>query len=372
MVQFFDYGITPYSKKLTMKKTKILLLGAILSLLFTACLKDNEDILALLKEIKTQNSELREQVLSLQRTADSLSSLIVATNKQTIALDKKVDSVQAQLALLLGQITTLNAQMMEFNVDIKDIKQKIAELQAKCAELVGLLSQLTGQVVVTNGLIAHYPFTGNAIDSTGNGYNGVVAGASLTTDRFGKANRAYQFNINQQITVPNSTSLNTFPITISLWYNTDTLYKGMSANVFSKYVAASWNGYQILMGDFGNVQNFNGFENNGYGVTPWYLRSYTDRIIGYYNEPPFLQQNITAKTWYHYVFTVDSNGAKIYVNGKLVDSDTWTGQSGACANGYAWKIGGAYDGKWFQGKIDDIRIYTRVLTLDEVQTLATY
>jgi peptidoglycan hydrolase CwlO-like protein len=100
-----------HTQKRTMKKTKILLLCTLLSLAFTACFKDNEDILALLKEIKAQNSELRDQVVSLQKTADSLSSLIVATNKQTIALDKKVDSVQAQLAILLGQIATPNARV---------------------------------------------------------------------------------------------------------------------------------------------------------------------------------------------------------------------------------------------------------------------
>ena len=31
---------------------------------------------------------------------------------------------------------------------------------------------------------------------------------------------------------------------------------------------------------------------NGFGVSPWYLRNGNDRLIGYYNEPPFLQQNI--------------------------------------------------------------------------------
>ena len=48
--------------------------------------------------------------------------------------------------------------------------------------------------IPTNGLVAYYPFSGNANDSSGNGNNGTVNGANLSTDRFGKANSAYSFN----------------------------------------------------------------------------------------------------------------------------------------------------------------------------------
>jgi hypothetical protein len=42
--------------------------------------------------------------------------------------------------------------------------------------------------IPTDSLIAWWPFTGNAIDSSGNGNNGTVNGATLTTDRFGNLN----------------------------------------------------------------------------------------------------------------------------------------------------------------------------------------
>ena len=44
------------------------------------------------------------------------------------------------------------------------------------------------------GLVAHYPFNGNANDESGNGNNGIVYGATLTVDRFGNTNKAYDFN----------------------------------------------------------------------------------------------------------------------------------------------------------------------------------
>jgi len=54
-------------------------------------------------------------------------------------------------------------------------------------------SSLTAQIP-SNGLVAWYPFNGNANDESGNGNNGVVNGATLTADRFGNANGAYSFD----------------------------------------------------------------------------------------------------------------------------------------------------------------------------------
>ena len=63
--------------------------------------------------------------------------------------------------------------------------------------------------VPTTGLVGYWPFNGNANDESGNGNNGTVNGATLTTDRFGSANSAYSFNGNgNHIEIPNSPSLN--------------------------------------------------------------------------------------------------------------------------------------------------------------------
>jgi len=47
---------------------------------------------------------------------------------------------------------------------------------------------------LNDGLIAHYPFNGNANDASGNGNHGTVNGATLTEDRFGNADSAYKFD----------------------------------------------------------------------------------------------------------------------------------------------------------------------------------
>jgi len=62
--------------------------------------------------------------------------------------------------------------------------------------LVALCFGLTikAQVNLQDGLVAFYPFNGNANDESGNLNNGTVNGATLTTDRFGNGNSAYNFN----------------------------------------------------------------------------------------------------------------------------------------------------------------------------------
>jgi hypothetical protein len=61
--------------------------------------------------------------------------------------------------------------------------------------------------IPTNGLIAYYPFNGNANDASGNGNNGAVQGATLVQDRRGTANGAYRFLDGARIVVSNSPSL---------------------------------------------------------------------------------------------------------------------------------------------------------------------
>src|SRR6185436_5235414 len=66
-----------------------------------------------------------------------------------------------------------------------------------------------------DGLIAHYPFNGNANDASTNGNNGTVVGAQLTTDRNGNPNQAYLFNgTSDYINVGQGVKPN-FPLTIA-------------------------------------------------------------------------------------------------------------------------------------------------------------
>ena len=62
--------------------------------------------------------------------------------------------------------------------------------------LIFTCNYLYAQVNLNQGLVAYYPFNGNANDVSGNNINGVVSNATLTTDKFGASNSAYDFNGN--------------------------------------------------------------------------------------------------------------------------------------------------------------------------------
>ena len=85
------------------------------------------------------------------------------------------------------------------------------------------------QVNLTLGLRAYYPFTGNANDISGNNNNPSFNNATLTADRFGNTNSAYQFNgIDNYIRIPNSPSINpTTQISVCAWVKVSSFYPGV-------------------------------------------------------------------------------------------------------------------------------------------------
>jgi hypothetical protein len=91
-----------------------------------------------------------------------------------------------------------------------------------------LLTNANAQSFLTNGLVAYYPFNGNANDASGNGNNGTIVGATLVTNRFGQANSAFKFIAANNSVVatsfmpPTGTSARTF----SIWFNTTNATSG--------------------------------------------------------------------------------------------------------------------------------------------------
>src|SRR5215212_9357905 len=89
--------------------------------------------------------------------------------------------------------------------------------------LLGRITFTIAQIppyIPANGLVAWYPFNGNANDESGNGNNGVVNGAALTSDRLGNLNAAYDFNgVNNYISVTGNSSLHNIAdsMSCSIW-----------------------------------------------------------------------------------------------------------------------------------------------------------
>ena len=97
------------------------------------------------------------------------------------------------------------------------LKSKIITI---CAAVFIVIPFMAGQTKadLSDGLVAHYSFSGNADDESGNGNDGTVFGATLTTDRFGNPNSAYSFDgINDYIVLPNESSFDLTEFSIVMW-----------------------------------------------------------------------------------------------------------------------------------------------------------
>ena len=210
--------------------------------------------------------------------------------------------------------------------------------------------------VPINGLKAWYPFNGNANDMSGNGNNGTVTGATLTNDRFGMPNSAYYFNGSSYIVVPPSNSLDLRNnVSVSVWIRADAInfsggshqivFKGDNQNAHDPYYITITNG---------NVVRFGRYTGSGYiSVTA-----------------DFPTSLINTVNFFHLVGTYDSiSGAqKIYLNGVLQTQTSSFTYINYTTSSMQNSIGAdqSTNDQFYSGVIDDILIYNRALTQDEI------
>lgn len=220
---------------------------------------------------------------------------------------------------------------------------------------------------LSEGLVAYYPFNGNANDQSGNGNNGLVTAASLTMDRFGNSNAAYNFNgTTSYIRINSTASLNNGSVSLSGWFNTNNLPANEADSV--KGIISKW--WQLNSTCNGNYNAYSVGLTKPAGKNP-----VVGAATNFYAGDVFYSSNVIEKNkWYHFTFTHSAtSGGKLYVNGQLVNSNTTAGTicnstnpiyiGAEVTNGTLWRF--------FNGKIDDIRIYNRVLTQSEIEFLAT-
>ena len=122
---------------------------------------------------------------------------------------------------------------------------------------ISILITTSANASLVDGLVAHWAFDGDATDVTGNGHDGTVVGAVLTSDRLGNTNSAYSFDGNDYITVPDSPdfTLSSNPFTIAAWtkmdaYSTDGGYYMMGHDV-GPGTTNKWIFFQGNNGEFG-------------------------------------------------------------------------------------------------------------------------
>lgn len=209
-------------------------------------------------------------------------------------------------------------------------------------------------------LIAFYPFNGNANDESGHGNHGTVYGASLVKDRFGNEDSAYSFDgVNDYVDIGHPLVSGDF--TISFWLKSNGRQNRFAVPISQGNMSYRGFGFTFTKGSY-----------NGFHWGTWKDKKVSDPHWGKsawhtidFNFPKDINTDLT---WHHLTATHKDNTIAVYRDG------TFQGTASKFPINYGsfkFNIGRAsgnrdFNHRTFNGVIDDIRIYNRALSGEEI------
>ena len=220
-------------------------------------------------------------------------------------------------------------------------------LPFKAAE-AALIIQAPKYIGLTNGLVGYWSFDGKdmagntAYDRSGNSNNGTLTNGP--TRAIGKIGQGLSFDGTAYVAVnANSLPADNVAKTISYWI---------------KFPSAPTSAAVVFQMDNGNNGTYSGFHNltgcSGVSMGTWKWGG------------PFLVCTAipATNTWHHYVYTYDTSTHRLYLNGNLITTGGGATQSTTPNEAYINTAG-----EHFSGLIDDVRVYNRALSGDEIKRL---
>jgi len=199
-------------------------------------------------------------------------------------------------------------------------------------------------MLITPHLVGYWPFEGNANDASGNGNNGTVHGASLTTGKFGKC---YSFDgVDDYIDCGN---LGSFPTqgTLSFWMNSALLanYNNVlsthnSGNIGIRFEESSNGRFEVYVGD-----------DTGDFIFQAYIAS-----------------GMSVDTWYHVVYVWDTvaDTETGYLDGVQIFSSAHTLWPTTIPN---FTVGCGWDSRYWNGLIGQVQIYNKAPSLSDIKRI---
>ncbi|MEA1919634.1 MAG: LamG domain-containing protein [Campylobacterota bacterium] len=218
----------------------------------------------------------------------------------------------------------------------------------------------TGAIAdITSGLVAHYEFEGNALDSSGNGNNGAEnGGVSYLAGKVGQAatfdgiDDYFQVSDNTQLRLSNT------DFTISAW-------------IYETARNESW-------GDAILAKRGSGFS-NGWGLSVGGERGSTVADVIYKvsagGDPDINSEgHIELNQWHHILLTYDyeTQTAKVYIDGNLEDQGILPTPNSTTSSDLFIGKDSTADQYYFHGLMDDIRIYSRAINSSEIEEVHQY
>jgi hypothetical protein len=224
-----------------------------------------------------------------------------------------------------------------------------------------LFSQTLPSYLPADGLVGWWPFNGNANDESGNGNNGTVNGATLTMDRNGNGNSAYTFDGNlNKITVfnPQEIPVGNSNYSLSVWIYSEGNNNGHII-WYGQPVSNGCNALRLAQ-DYCNNAN-----QGNQGVCNYW----------YYNDACFCESSngstLTNNSWHQILVTYDGLKRQVYIDGNLVNQLQGSSMNINSITELVFGYYPYYQYYSFSGSLDDIAIYNRALTQEEITALYT-
>lgn len=213
--------------------------------------------------------------------------------------------------------------------------------------ILGFSISIFAQSTIPNDLYLSFPLNGNAADVSGYNYSGTINGGVIpSSDRYGNTTGAMQFDGSSgYIDIPYNESVGASDFSISYWACPSATNSGF---VFTKEESFVPNN-QFRVGSSGD-----------------YFGCFSDSTLTYGGGLPYIP---TADVWAFYTITRQGGTISLYVNG-IFQSNLITPEPIMHSNTLNYRIGGMYNGNTFyNGKVDDLRMFKHALTDDEMTSL---
>lgn len=254
---------------------------------------------------------------------------------------------KTKISIVFLALIIVSAQMVSCKKDSSSIENSAS---------AAIVDNAVADSISDTSLIAWYTFdNGDLSDHSGNGNNIVFCNAQTTSGKKGTPRSAYLFNgKGNYMQVPNSTSLNpSSQISFAVLFKPKGFYSVNTTRIFMKGMDDQSDG------DYYAGYNSDGTLYGTYGNNQYQSAGVSSPV-----------NSIQLNNWYKLVYTYNGTVAKLYINNKLVSKVTESAVF--TPNTFPLRIGktGRTDFPYyFNGVIDEIRIYNVGLTASQVATV---
>lgn len=207
------------------------------------------------------------------------------------------------------------------------------------------------QIEIKENMVANWKLdeasTGTAADSSGNGYSGTDTSTAVSAGKFGNA-RGFNGS-SSYVSVADNSALAPSTISLSVWVN-PTALPGSGAQmglVDKRDDAGTGSGWALVLNNNAGTQQI-----------VWETASSGNMAVN---------NTLPTGSWSHIVVTQTGTTATMYVNGTQVG--TLSSQTAPSEAAFPLLLGKEQGGSYFNGLLDEVRVYSRMLSTNEIGSL---